>query len=50
MQQSPRDNNFGPPNLPKDLAKELRDYSKETMIPISKIVEKAICEYLKSVK
>ncbi len=37
-------------SLPKDLAKELRDYSKETMIPISKIVEKAICEYLKSVK
>lgn len=37
-------------SLPKDLAKELRVYSKETMIPISKIVEKAICEYLKSVK
>lgn len=37
-------------SLPKDLAKELRDYSKETMIPISKVVEKAISEYLKSVK
>lgn len=37
-------------SLPKDLAKELRDYSKETMIPISKLVEKAIEEYLKSVK
>lgn len=37
-------------SLPKNLAKELRNYSKETMIPISKIVEKAICEYLKSVK
>lgn len=37
-------------SLPKDLVKELRDYSKETMIPISKIVEKAIEDYLKSVK
>lgn len=37
-------------SLPKDLAEELRDYSKETMIPISKLVEKAIEEYLKSVK
>lgn len=37
-------------SLPKDLAKELRSYSKETMVPISKIIEKAIEEYLKSVK
>lgn len=37
-------------SLPKDLAERLRDYSKETMIPISKIVEKAVEEYLKSVK
>ena len=37
-------------SLPKELAKDLRDYSKETMIPISKIIEKALEEYLKSVK
>lgn len=37
-------------SLPKELVQELRDYSKETMIPISKIVEKAVKEYLKSVK
>ena len=37
-------------SLPKELVQELRDHSKETMIPISKIVEKAVKEYLKSVK
>lgn len=36
-------------SLPKKLAKELRQHSKETMIPISKIIEKAIEDYLKSV-
>ena len=37
-------------SLPKDLAKELRDYSKESMIPVSKIIEKAVSDYLKTVK
>lgn len=37
-------------SLPKDLAKELREYSRESMIPVSKIIEKALEEYLKSVK
>jgi len=32
--------------LPIELAKHLKDYSKETMVPISKIIEKAIEEYL----
>ena len=36
-------------SLPKDLVKELRAYSKESMIPISKIIEKAVTDYLKSV-
>ena len=30
------------------LVKELKDYSEKTMIPISKIIEKAVEEYLKS--
>lgn len=34
--------------LPIELAKELKEHSKESMIPISKIVEKAIEEYLKN--
>ena len=32
--------------LPIDVAKKLKDYSEKTMIPISKIVEKAIEEYI----
>lgn len=36
--------------LPIELVKELKEYSKKTMIPISKIIEKAIEQYLKSVK
>ena len=36
-------------SLPIELAKKLKDYSGDTMIPISKIIEKAIDEYLKSV-
>jgi len=35
-------------SLPIKLVKQLKDYSENTMIPISKIVEKAIEEYLKS--
>lgn len=33
--------------LPIELAKRLKEHSNETMIPISKIIEKAIEEYLK---
>jgi len=36
--------------LPNDLAKQLKIYSKESMIPVSKIIEKAVDDYLKSVK
>lgn len=36
--------------LPIELMEELREYSKQSMIPISKIIEKAIKDYLKSVK
>ncbi len=36
--------------LPNDLAKQLKTYSKESMIPVSKIIEKAVEDYLKSVK
>ena len=36
--------------LPINLAKRLKEYSNETMIPISKIIEKAIEDYLKSAK
>jgi len=32
------------------LVKELKDYSDKTMVPISKIIEKAVEEYLKSTK
>lgn len=32
--------------LPPEVDKMLKDYSKETMIPISKIVEAAIVEYI----
>lgn len=32
--------------LPPEVDKMLKDYSKETMIPISKIVEVAIVEYI----
>lgn len=33
-------------SLPIDLAKQLKDYSEETMIPISRIIEVALIEYL----
>lgn len=32
--------------LPPEVNKILRDYSKKTMIPISKILESAIVEYI----
>ncbi len=32
--------------LPPEVDKMLKDYSKQTMIPISKIVEAAIMEYI----
>ena len=32
--------------LPTDLAKQLKDYSKESMVPVSKIIEKAVKDYL----
>ena len=32
--------------LDKEVVKELKDYSKQTMIPISKIVDSAIKEYI----
>lgn len=32
--------------LPTELAKELKEYSKESMVPVSKIIEKAVEEYL----
>ncbi len=32
--------------LSKDLKEELKGYSDKTMIPMSKLVEKAITEYL----
>lgn len=34
--------------LPPEVDKLLKDYSKQTMIPISKILEVAIVEYLKN--
>lgn len=34
--------------LPPEVDKLLKDYSKQTMIPISKILEVAIAEYLKN--
>lgn len=34
--------------LPPEVDKMLKDYSKETMIPISKILEAAIVEYIKN--
>lgn len=37
-------------SLPIQLVKQLREHSEMTMIPISKIIEKAIEEYLKSTK
>lgn len=33
-------------SLPKELVDRLKTYSNETMIPISKIVEKSLEEYL----
>lgn len=32
--------------LPPEVDKMLKDYSKESMIPISKIIETAIVEYI----
>jgi metal-responsive CopG/Arc/MetJ family transcriptional regulator len=37
-------------SLPIGLVKQLKDYSEKTMVPISKIIEKAIEEYLKPAK
>ena len=37
-------------NLPAELIEKLKEYSERTMIPMSKIIEKAIEEYLKSAK
>lgn len=34
--------------LPPEVDKMLKDYSKQTMIPISKILEAAIVDYIKS--
>lgn len=34
--------------LDKEVDKKLKDYAKQTMIPISKIVDSAITEYLSS--
>lgn len=34
-------------SLPIGLVKQLKDYSEKTMIPISKIIERAIEEYLR---
>lgn len=36
--------------LDKEVEHKLKDYSKQTMIPISKIVEAAIVEYIKNNK
>lgn len=36
--------------LPPEVDKMLKDYSKQTMIPISKILEAAIVEYIKNSK
>lgn len=33
-------------SLPKELVKELKEYSNKTMIPISKIIEEALKQYL----
>jgi len=37
-------------SLPIELAKQLKDYSEETMIPISRIIEVALIEYLNKQK
>ena len=34
-------------SLPSGLIKELKDYSERTMIPLSRIIEASIIEYLK---
>jgi len=34
-------------SLPTELIKELKDYSEKTMIPLSRIIEASIVEYLK---
>jgi len=34
-------------SLPSDLIKELKDYSEYTMIPLSRIIEASLIEYLK---
>jgi len=33
-------------SLPSDLIKQLKDYSEKTMIPLSRIIEASIVEYL----
>jgi len=34
-------------SLPSELIKQLKDYSERTMIPLSRIIEASIIEYLK---
>lgn len=34
--------------LDKEVVKELKDYSEKTMIPISKLIDRAITEYIKN--
>ncbi len=36
--------------LDKNTIKQLKDFSKQTMIPISKIMDMAICSYIKEQK
>lgn len=36
--------------LDKETMKQLKDFSEQTMIPISKIVDMAICNYIKEHK
>jgi len=36
--------------LPIELQKQLKEYSEKSMVPISKILEQAISNYLKSAK
>jgi len=34
-------------SLPSELIKELKDYSEKTMIPLSRIIEASLIEYLR---
>ena len=36
--------------LDKDIFEDLKNYSEETSIPISKILDKAVKQYLESIK